>query len=114
MAPDAGRLFALAGGMVLLAPLLGGPALERRWWRRAVYHCALVSAAAITTVWMLCQYAFQVRDQGQVACSRGSPLMLAYGRMRDWMARHSPMACSPGFKGSPAIQVAVLASSTLK
>ena len=44
---------------MLLTPLLGGPAL-RKPWRRRLYHSALVTTAAVTTAWMLAQYAFQV------------------------------------------------------
>jgi len=44
---------------VLLTPLLGGPALQNPW-RRRLYHSALVTTAAVTTAWMLAQYAFQV------------------------------------------------------
>ena len=44
---------------MLLTPLLGGPALRHPVYRR-LYASALVVTAAVTTAWMLAQYAFQV------------------------------------------------------
>ena len=51
---------------MLLTPLLGGPALQNPW-RRRLYHSALVTTAAVTTAWMLAQYAFQVMHSHCVA-----------------------------------------------
>ena len=46
---------------MLLTPLLGGPALKNPW-RRRLYRSVLAATAAVTTAWMLAQYAFQVMD----------------------------------------------------
>ena len=60
--------------MVLLGPLLGGPALGGAW-RQRLYRSTLAAAAAVTTVWMLCQYAFQVWFRVQGAHYRGLTLL---------------------------------------
>ena len=50
----------LTSGVIIFAPLLGGPAATRPG-RQALLGCALGASDCIVAGWMLAQYAFEVR-----------------------------------------------------
>ncbi len=55
-------------GVVVAAPLLGGPASTRPG-RQALLRAALGAAEAVAAAWLLAQYAFEV-PPGRVAAAR--------------------------------------------